>query len=159
MPLGCVWAVPVATEGLVAIVAKDSEAFREAFFFEPPRNVGTYLLSVLGSSAVDVVDGEEFHVGFSAAVARSSVMLEDFEPELTVPLFSGGSYLRGLGFSCFAVALDAVRVSAIWAGLQTVERFDLFYLLACAAAFIPWDVFGGTAFSSTGASAGRGFSL
>ena len=66
----------------VAIPAKHSVSRRESVSLELVVDLAMHGFSVLGSTAVDVVDSEKVALSFSAAVAFPAVGCEHFVPQL-----------------------------------------------------------------------------
>ena len=71
---GVVRAVPVMTQGGIAVRAEHTEAGREVMANQPPRNLASCNLAVLLSAAVNVVYTKKFVSRLSAARACGTVM-------------------------------------------------------------------------------------
>ncbi len=79
-------AIPVHSAGGVAVPAKKTESFLGVpVLLEPEIEPHAYPSSVLGSPAADMVDGQEFRVGDSAADAPLAVSQENGLSEIAIP--------------------------------------------------------------------------
>jgi len=126
---------PVVAQSRVAVVAEDSEAFRESVFSQPVREWSFDRGAVLSPVSVNMVDSKESKPGFATARTSGSVVVNDLLSNPPFPFSACGPVFLSTRLPAAAVAGNAIRISSVWSAFQPVESRQGLVLSARTAPF------------------------